>query len=262
MSTAGVRSPVRWVRPCRVPGTRSTQVVQRRRLVCFPHAGGTAQAYRDWPGGLPGDVGVHAVQYPGRQDRLRESAVSAIEEFVEPVVEELTGFLAQPLTLFGHSMGAIVAYEVAQELERRYGAVVDLLVVSGSRSPTDRENEDKHLLDDGELSAEIIRINESFGELLADRQLLELVLPAIRSDYQAISSYRRDRAEPVKAPIVALGGTADPDVDRAQLDGWEDFTLSGFRRLMFPGDHFYLSDEQALLPVLAGLLPAPAPRGL
>ncbi|NBE84782.1 thioesterase II family protein [Micromonospora rubida] len=170
MITGRSRSSDRWLRSSPGPA------VPARRLVCLPHAGGTAQAYRTWQDGVPDDTGVYAVQYPGRQDRLREPPATSIEQLAGPIADALDPLTGSPMVLFGHSLGAIVAYEVTLELERRHGPVIDLLIVSGSRAPHERETDDKHLLSDRELAAEIERVDESFGELAQDPELLGLLV--------------------------------------------------------------------------------------
>ncbi|GID33112.1 thioesterase II family protein [Paractinoplanes brasiliensis] len=247
MITDGLRSSDRWLRPA------PCSTVAGRRLVCLPHAGGTANAYRTWQDGLPVGTIVHAVQYPGRQDRLREPPATSVEQLAGPIADALGPLAGSPLVLFGHSMGAVVAYEVTLELERRHGPVVDLLIVSGSRAPDQRETGDKHLLTDQELAAEIARGDESFGELARDPELLGLVLPAIRADYRLLAGYRRG-AVAVGAPIVAFGGVDDPEVNRAELAAWSGFTRAGFGLRDFPGGHFYLTDEPPILAALAEVL--------
>ncbi|MFD9410721.1 thioesterase II family protein [Streptomyces sp. NPDC059989] len=227
--------------------------------MCAPHAGGTAHAYRTWPTGLPSDVEVHAVQYPGRQDRLGEPAPTSMDDLVGPVADALEPFLGEPLALFGHSMGAIVAYEVTLELERRHGQVVDLLAVSGSRAPHHREEHDRHELGDAELIEELRGLNDSFEDLLAAPELLDLVLPSIRADFGVVGRYRRTTPEPVRAPLLALGGTTDPDVGPEDLPRWRACAGGAFSTRTLPGGHFYLTDEQPVLDVLTPWLPARRP---
>ncbi|QFX82555.1 alpha/beta fold hydrolase [Streptomyces sp. SYP-A7193] len=227
----------------------------RCRLVCAPHAGGTAQAYRTWPAGLPADVEVHGVQYPGRQDRLGEAPPAAMDDLVGPVADSLEPFLGEPLALFGHSMGAIVAYEVTLELERRHGRVVDLLAVSGSRAPHERENHDRHILDDAGLIDELRRLNDDFADLLDSPELLELVLPAIRADFGVVAGYLRTPPLPVRAPVLVLGGSDDPDVSPEQLTHWRACAGNAFGTRVLPGGHFYLEDEQPVLDQITPWLP-------
>ncbi|MFJ5102593.1 thioesterase II family protein [Streptomyces sp. NPDC088554] len=243
------RTQSRWLRVC-------NRVARPRcRLVCAPHAGGTANAYRSWPAHLPSDVEVHALQYPGRQDRLAEPPAGSMDDLVRPVADAIEPLLTEPLALFGHSMGAVVAYEVTLELERRHGRGVDLLAVSGSPAPDHREEHDRHALDDASLVAELSRINTSFGELADEPELWDLVLPAIRADFRLVSRYRRTPPLPVHAPLLTLGGTDDPDVDIEGLRRWRACTDGAFAVRTFPGDHFYLADERPVLEALVSWLP-------
>uniref|UniRef100_UPI000A376FAE thioesterase II family protein n=1 Tax=Streptomyces sp. NRRL B-24572 TaxID=1962156 RepID=UPI000A376FAE len=255
MTVPDPRTHSRWLKAC----NRVTR--PRCRLVCAPHAGGTAFAYRGWPAGLPGDTEVYAVQYPGRQDRLGEPAATTMDELVRPVADALEPFVGEPLALFGHSMGAVVAYEVTLELERRHGQVVDLLAVSGSRAPHHRERHDRHELDDADLVDELRRLNDSFGDLLDSPELLELVLPSIRADFGVVARYGRTQSEPVRAPLLALGGTEDPDVSPEDLRRWRACAGASFGTRLFPGGHFYLTDQRPVLDAVTPWLPGRQPGG-
>ncbi|MFF0226406.1 thioesterase II family protein [Streptomyces sp. NPDC004629] len=241
-----------WLRPCNDPGLRA-----RRRLICLPHAGGTAHTYRTWPAHLPLDLGVYSVQYPGRQDRYGEPPAETIEDMADEIASALEPFTADPLVIFGHSMGAYVAYEVAAVLERRKGPVVDLLVVSGVIAPHRKTPSEMHKLGDGEFAAEVARDNESFADLLASPDLVEVLLPMIRDDYRLFERYQPSDPSVLHTRVLAAGGTEDPDVDHAGLTLWGELTGGGFEALSFPGGHFYLADDEpALVGSIAERLPA------
>ncbi|MBM7776032.1 pyochelin biosynthetic protein PchC [Actinokineospora baliensis] len=240
----------RWLRPC------NTVARPRLRLLCLPHAGGTAHAYRTWPTELPDDVAVLAVQYPGRQDRLAEPPATRIEDLVNPIADALAPYAGEPLVVFGHSMGASVGYELTVELERRHGPVVDLLVASGSIAPHHRDPHQAHTLPDAELLADVKRVNGSFAPLLEAPDLVELLLPTIRADYRLSQTYLRPQALAVQASLLALGGADDPDVSHNDLLSWSAVTAGTFTAQSLPGGHFYLAEhEQATLRALAAHFP-------
>ena len=244
-----------WLRPC-----NATTQPPAMRLVCLPYAGGTAHAYSSWPTLLPADVGVYGLQYPGRQDRFAEPLVDDIGQLVGPIATAMRQFIGEPLVLFGHSMGAFVAYEVTVELERRHGRVVDLLVVSGAPPPHRKAHGRPHEFSNAELIADVRRINQSFTDILDEPALLDVLLPMIRADYRLSETYVRRDPLPVHAGLVAVGGDHDPAVSRDELEAWSAFAGTGFEALTLPGGHFYLFDDQATLTrSLAARLPERRP---
>jgi surfactin synthase thioesterase subunit len=256
MHTARLNSPGGWLRSCGVPARRPLV-----RLVCLPHAGGTAHAYRSWPALLPADVAVFAVQYPGRQDRFAEPLVDDIGQMTQCIAAAVQPFLGEPLVIFGHSMGAFVAYEVTVELERRHGPVVDLLMVSGAPPPHRKALGQLHTRSDAALIADIKRINASFLEVAAKPDLLGVLLPMIRADYRLSETYTRGEPVPVSAALVAVGGAADPEVSRDRLEAWSACAAGPFEAITLPGTHFYLfEDETTVARSLAARLPARGQR--
>ncbi len=232
----------------------------RCRLVCAPHAGGTAQAYRTWPTGLPADVEVHGVQYPGRQDRLGEPAPSSMDDLTGPIADSLEPFLAEPLALFGHSMGAVVAYEVTLELERRHGQVVDLLAVSGSRAPHQRESHDRHILDDEGLIEELRRLNDGFVDLLDSPNSSNSSCPPSAPTSASCPAICAPRRSPYALRCSCSAAARTPDVSPrgADLAGGPARPAPSVPALL-PGGHFYLDDQQPVLDQLAPWLPAAVP---
>lgn len=218
------------------------------RLVCLPHAGGSAGFFQTWAARLPDSVDVLAVRYPGRQDRLSEPCVDRMDVLADRVTEALTGYLDRPLALFGHSMGASVAYEVAVRLEERFGVVPEFLFVSGHGAPhVTRIDQHPDHLDDEEFLVRIAALGEVDPVVFRSSKLRELVVPALRADLRLIHGYLPRAPRSVSAPITAYLGTGDPACDRESVSAWAELTTGGFRLRAFPGDHFYLVPARAEL---------------
>jgi pyochelin biosynthetic protein PchC len=241
-----------WLRPTNEPAQPA-----RGALICLPHAGGTANTYAAWPAHLPADLAVYGVQYPGRQDRFGESpavSIAVMARHIATAAEPLVG--NHPFVLFGHSMGAYLAYEVCVELERRHGPVADLLVVSGVSAPHHKEPSEIHRLPDAAFTDVVASDNAGFADLLANPDLVEVLLPMIRDDYRLYEVYQPADPAPVRAALLVTGGTADPDVDADGLATWAELATGGFDLVTFPGGHFYLDDDVAgVLSSIAGRVP-------
>lgn len=210
------------------------------RLVCFPHAGGSATFYFPVARALSPALDVLAVQYPGRQDRHTEPPVDSIHALADVVTDELlSGWADRPLVLFGHSMGAMVAYEVATRLQER-GAPAAGLLASGRRAPSTYRDENVHAADDEGIVAEMKRMQGTDEQVFADEEVLRMILPAVRSDYRAVETYRHRPGPPLECPLTVLVGGDDPQVTPEEAQAWERHTDASFRLLTYPGGHFYL----------------------
>ncbi|GAA5080081.1 surfactin synthase thioesterase subunit [Thermocatellispora tengchongensis] len=222
------------------------------RLVCLPHAGGSAPFFRPVSQALAPAVDVLSVQYPGRQDRRSEPCVETIPELADQVARVLAPLLDLPLALFGHSMGATLAFEVALRLERDHGAPLAWLFASGRRAPSTTREERVHELGDEELLRDVARLRGTDSRLLEDEDVLRMVLPAIRADYRASETYAYRPGPPLACPITAILGDRDPKVTVAEAEAWRGHTTGGFDVRVFPGGHFYLSDHsREVLRVIA-----------
>jgi surfactin synthase thioesterase subunit len=222
------------------------------RLVCLPHAGGSASFFLPVARALAPAVDVLAVQYPGRQDRHAEKCVSDVRELAGHVFDVLKSWTDGPLALFGHSMGASVAFELALLLERELGVSPVVLFASGRRAPSRHREETVHLRDDEGLVAEMKRLSGTDARVLGNEDLLRMVLPAIRSDYRAAETYRYQPGPKLKCAVTALVGDADPKVSVDEARAWTDHTEGAFELHTFTGGHFYLVDElAAVLTVLS-----------
>ncbi len=231
------------------------------RIVCFPHAGGSASFFYPMSAALSPAADVLAVQYPGRQDRRQEPLVDDVVQLAEEICAVLRPWTDRPLVLFGHSMGASVAFEVARRLEHRFGAGPAWLLASGRTSPTRPREDAVHLLSDREVIAEVQRMSGTDSSLLQDDELVQLVLPALRNDYKAAETYRYTPGPPLSSPITALIGKDDDKVTAEQAGAWTEVTTGPFELRLFEGGHFYLSDRQdevldVVTRALSGVQPA------
>lgn len=222
------------------------------RLFCFPHAGGSAVFYRPWATQVTPAVEVHAVQYPGRADRMRDPMIEDAQRLGRLIAGSMAPLMDRPAALFGHSMGAIVAYEVARILQSR-GVPPTHLFVSGARPPHRRgEREGVADRDDDGVVDALAKLGGTDADLLQDPELRELVLPYVRNDFRLIERYEHAAGPRLRLPVTALIGDADPHVNERQAAGWAEITDARFTAKVFPGDHFYLVPQQA--QVLAELL--------
>ncbi|TQN30292.1 pyochelin biosynthetic protein PchC [Haloactinospora alba] len=207
------------------------------RLVCLPHAGGTPDYFRSWGGSAPSGVELLAACYPGRQHRLDEPHPPSLEALADDIAEALRALPPLPVVLFGHSMGAAVAYEVARRLERDSGEDPLLLAVSAHGAPHHAWR--SRITDDTDLLAEVRRLGGTDADVLRDPEMRELVLHPLRCDYRLLEAYAPPRPVPVRGPIAAYVGREDPRVTVEDMRGWSSYTSSDFTPVALPGGHFH-----------------------
>lgn len=211
----------------------------RLRLFCFAHAGGGGSAYWALRRVLAPDIDVQAVVLPGRESRIREAPCTRIEQLLDPLTAAIAGRTDLPYVLFGHSLGTLLAYEVARRLSTG-GAPPLVMVVSGRRGPWQPARRQYRGLDDAQFLAAISELGGIPAEILAQPSLLELVLPALRADFMINDSYIPQPGAPLRCPLAAYSGADDPEVSRSDLMAWERETSGEFAVRVFPGGHFYL----------------------
>lgn len=219
------------------------------RLFCIPYAGGNAAIYQHWHRGLPQDVEVFALQLPGRGNRLLEEPITDLEELTDSIIASIEPYLDKPYALFGHSMGAMISYEVACKLEeRKLGELSHLFVSAFRAAHLPRRNTRRYMLSDAELKEELRRLNGTPEMLLQNDELMELFLPVIRADMQLCDTYEYRPKAPLSCGMTAFGGEADSGVKLDDIAAWKELTAGPFTFCVFPGDHFFVhSDEQMVL---------------
>ena len=217
-------------------------------LFCFPYAGGNSQTYRLWPFELPATVETHLISLPGRGPRLHESPFTRLTPLVVEIAGALRPYLDKPFSFFGHSMGALIAFELAHHLRNEYHKSPAQLFISGRRAPqipdTDPQTYD---LPDADFLEELRRLNGTPREALEHLELMHLMLPILRADFAICQTYSYQARPPLDCPITAFGGLQDADVSREQLAAWSEHTSGAFKMRMLPGDHFFVHSEQSLL---------------
>jgi medium-chain acyl-[acyl-carrier-protein] hydrolase len=218
------------------------------RLFCFPYAGGGATTFRTWPRSLPENVEICPVHLPGRGARSFERPFSDLRQLVRSLADDMAPYLGQPFAFFGHSMGAMVSFELARYLRRTRGLGPTHLFVSGCRAPQVKNTEaPTHDLPEPEFIDELKRINGTPPEVFEHAELLQMMLPLLRADFSVCQTYSYLPEPPLSCPVTAFGGIQDRDVTRAQLEGWGQQTTGKFTMSLLPGDHFFINTAQRQL---------------
>jgi surfactin synthase thioesterase subunit len=216
------------------------------RLLCLPHAGAGATVYRAWGSGFPAHVGVCPVQPPGREKRRREPALSSAREVASQLADEVVKAVRPPYAIFGHSIGAVCAFELARQL-RRLGAPEPVqLFVSGRQAPQlPIERTELSGLSLDELAAALRRLGGTPEEVLAQRDVLQLIQPLLVADYAVNETYTYRPEPPLAVPITAFAATQDDGGDHGRMATWKEQTSAPFAIHTVSGGHFAVFDHAA-----------------
>ena len=213
----------------------------RMRLVCFPHGGSGASLFRGWQTSLAPAVEVCPVQLAGRETRCAEPPSVSLAAVIPPLAAALEPLFGLPFAFFGHSLGALIAFEVARRLRDSGRPTPCRLFVSAYPSPDLPRRQEKICnLPDPEFLAAVSRLGGLGDDLLATPEALQQILPAIRADYALVETYQYRASPPLPCPIHAFGGTEDGDVSSDELAGWKGQTAASFDLRYFSGNHFFL----------------------
>lgn len=215
------------------------------RLLCFPYAGASALLYLRWRRKVPGWLDIHPVELPGRGSRLLEPLATDWERLMDGLVAEIASATDQPYALFGHSFGALLAFEMAHQLKARGLPSAKALIVSGTHAPSCRDNRRFNRLDsDQQLLAEMQRLDGTEAAVLASAELMALTLPILRADFKLCGHYQRKDRPPLDMPLQVLAGTYD-ETSRQTLMAWQQETTADFSLAYFEGGHFFIQSHEA-----------------
>ena len=209
-------------------------------LLCLPFAGGGNRSFESWRQLLPESVQLQTVRLPGRETRLAEPPPAGLVGLATDLASEIGPFLTGRFAVFGHSMGALLAFEFVRALRQGFGVQPSCLVVSGTRAPQRQDEAFRYAnLTDAQLRTELERMGGTDAEVLRDADLWELMSSILRADLAACDAYRYQPGEPLGCPLVAYGSRDDSDLDEDSLAAWQQQTTGPFDHRMFPGGHFY-----------------------
>jgi surfactin synthase thioesterase subunit len=224
------------------------------RLFCLPFAGGTALTYRSWTALAPNELEVCPIQLPGRDDRRKEPPITRMSDLVRELADVVEPLTDLPFGLFGHSMGARVALELARTLRRRGAPWPIHLFVSGSRAPhVPSGGPDLHRLDDAELIAELRRLGGTPDDVLADRELMASLLPVLRADFSVLETHVFDDTDRVDCDITAFRGAVDPLATREGTEAWAALTTRRLTLKTYSGNHFFIGPHSRAILTEVGV---------
>jgi medium-chain acyl-[acyl-carrier-protein] hydrolase len=216
------------------------------RLFCFPYAGGSASVFRSWVEALPAGVELLGCQLPGREDRLRETPLTSLEAVVNALLPEITPYLDRPFLFFGHSLGGLIAFELARRLcASGTAGPLRRVIVSGCRPPHRRAGTEAiSALPEPAFVASLRALSGTPEQFFHQPELMDIYLPILRADFAVAESHLHEGGEALPCPLDAYAGIDDgPSLD--DMAGWRRYTRAAFRLVAFPGGHFFLNDHRA-----------------
>lgn len=217
-------------------------------LFCFPHAGGGASVFHSWQETLSTEVQVCAVQLPGRQTRLQEPAATNLPQLVDDLARALLPYSDIPFAFFGHSMGALIAFELTRKLRRENGPMPRRLFLASSSAPQIAKRHPQiYALPEREFVEALQHRSNIPAQALQHSELMQLLLPTLRADFALCDTYEYLPEEPLHLPIHAFGGLEDQDVTKDDLQAWSEQTRDQFTLQMFVGNHFFIDGERVPL---------------
>jgi len=223
------------------------------RLFCFAHAGGTAAAFRKWHEQLPPEIEVCGIQLPGRASRISEAPFTRISQLVPELAAVLSTVSDKPFAFFGHSLGALLSFEMARWLRRNRQVMPRHLFLSAYTAPQIPDTDPPwHLMNDEDFMAKMAELNGTPQEVLDDKDMVALLLPMLRADCELCETYVYSVEEQLSCPITTFAGVDDDEAEDEEVAAWNIHTSGGFKHHLMEGDHFFIqSNERKLLEILS-----------
>ncbi|MEL6438045.1 MAG: thioesterase II family protein [Cyanobacteria bacterium J06621_8] len=221
------------------------------RLFCFPYAGGSSQIFRPWLNRVPETIAICPIELPGRGFQLKSAPYKQMEPLVQAIAEVILPYLDQPFAFFGHSMGAVISFELARLIRRQHNLKPSHLFVSAHRAPQVPDPEPPiHNLPQAEFIEELRKLNGTPEKVLNNAELMELLIPILRADFSVLENYQYRPEATLDCPISVFGGRQDQKVQPEELSRWREQTCRSFELKMLEGDHFFINSAPSLLPEL------------
>lgn len=218
------------------------------RLFCFPYAGGGSLIFRKWADDLPKNIEVCPVELPGRGRQVKLPPFKRMESLVSAIAPAILPYLDKPFTFFGHSMGGLLSFELARHLRNKHRKQPVHLFISARRAPQIMPSKPPiHALSEIEFKQELRRLNGTSESVLEHSELMQLLIPILRADFEVLETYRYTQDQLLQCPITAFGGLEDQEVSQQELSAWRSQTQNSFQLQMFSGDHFFIHSAQSLL---------------
>ncbi|RXJ94837.1 putative thioesterase [Malaciobacter molluscorum] len=215
----------------------------RLRLFCLPYAGGGSSIYRSWQKLMPEDIQVCKIQLPGRENRINEQAIDNMEELIQTITKQLLFYLDKPFAIFGHSMGAMVSYELAKYLTKHTPYIPEHVFVSACRTPDIPDMNKTYFLQGNEFLQSLRQRGGTNEVLLENKEYMQLIEPTLRADLKLIEEWHHNNIDILKCPLTVLGGIKDKLVSPNILEKWDRYTNDEFKLKLFDGDHFFINDD-------------------
>jgi medium-chain acyl-[acyl-carrier-protein] hydrolase len=216
------------------------------RVFCMPYAGGSADIYRRWQRWFPQQVDICLVHLPGRGQRVREEPFTRLMPLVKAIAAHIEGEIKVPYALYGHSMGALISFELGRELRGKHRNSPAHIFVSGCRAPQWPKTEPPTFnLPHDQFIEELKRLNGTPREVLDDPKVMEVFLNILRADFEMVDTYEHHPKGRLSCPITVYGGLQDDDVSLESCRAWQEQTSASCKVQMFEGDHFFIRDHQS-----------------